>query len=72
MDIDIIETINALFDQIYNDMIEMKDTKEDINMEIYNNLMKKKKAVICTLALHPVNAKSIINSLTPKQYKIRS
>ena len=72
MEIDTVETINALFDQIYNDMLELKKSNDDINMEIYKNLMKKKKAVLCTLALNPVNTKSILNALTAKQYKISS
>ena len=70
LDIDVIETVNALFDQIYSDMIEM--IKDDKDLIVYNNLMKKKRAVLCTMALNPINTASIMNSLTPKKYKLRS
>lgn len=67
--IDIIETINELFEQIYTDII--LTSSSDDNREIYYNLMKKKRAVLCASACNPMNTYEILYQLTPKQYNLK-
>lgn len=76
IDMDVIETINELFNQIYNDMIAIIKTTPDVSEEaytkLYNNLMKKRRAMLCIAALNPVNTPHIITMITPKQYNLKS
>jgi len=76
IDIDIIETINELFNQIYTDIIAIikttPDISEEANTALYNNLMKKRRAMLCIAALNSVNTPHIITMLTPKQYNLKS
>jgi hypothetical protein len=71
--IDIIETINELFEQIYKELIvssAYNDTDNDETRNLYYNLMKKKRAVLCASACNPMNTSTLAYELTPKQYYI--
>jgi hypothetical protein len=76
IDMDVIETINELFNQIYTDMIAIIKTTPDVSeeayTELYNNLMKKRRAMLCIASLNPVNTSHIITMITPKQYNLKS
>jgi len=67
--IDVIETITELFEQIYRDIL-MSSAYNDDNRELYYNLMKKKRAVLCASACNPMNTEKLLYELTPKQYYI--
>lgn len=67
---DIIDTINELFNQMYNDInLIYHDTN---NKELYIYLMKKKHAVLCASASNPMNTKDVLDQLTTKQYILKS
>jgi len=67
--IDLIETINELFEQIYKEIL-ISSAYNDDTRELYFNLMKKKRAVLCASACNPMNTETLLYELTPKQYYI--
>lgn len=67
---DLIDTINELFDQIYNDICVSYHLEH--NQELHKYLMKKKHAVLCASASNPMNTKDVLNQLTTKQYTLKT
>lgn len=67
---DLIDTINDLFDQMYNDIIIIYNIND--NQKFHNYLMKKKHAVLCASASNPMNTKDVLNQLTSKQYVLKT
>jgi hypothetical protein len=65
MDIDIIETVNELFKDIYDDY---KNTSDDI---FYKNLMQKRIAILTIIASSPINIYDTLYALTPKDYLLK-
>jgi len=56
--IDLIETINELFEQIYKEIL-ISSAYNDDTRELYFNLMKKKRAVLCASACNPMNTETL-------------
>jgi len=69
---DIIDTINELFDQMYNDITLIYHDDNKNVKELYIYLMKKKHAVLCASASNPMNTQDVLNQLTTKQYVLKS
>jgi len=63
---DVIETVNALFEDIYKEYIIRLGSNSD--EELYKILMKKRRAVLCIIATNPINTENILYALTPKDY----
>ena len=54
---DVIETVNALFEDIYKEYIIRLGSNSD--EELYKILMKKRRAVLCIIATNPINTENI-------------
>jgi len=73
LELDIIETVDKLFNDIYKDFITIKEKIDtcDNNNEFYNKLMKTRVAVLCLIALNPINTCDTLYVLTPKDYLLK-
>jgi hypothetical protein len=71
--LDIIETIDKLFEDIYKDHISIvkSNSPTDNNEAFYTNLMKRRLAVLCVIALNPINTYETLYALTPKDYLLK-
>jgi hypothetical protein len=75
---DIIETIDDLFNQIYIEFIKVSYATSDniidstdINKKMHIYLMQKKREVLCASASNPMNTEAILYSLTAKRYNLK-
>jgi hypothetical protein len=71
--LDIIETIDKLFEDIYKDHLTIlkSDSFIDNNEVFYTNLMKRRLAILCIIALNPINTYDTLYALTPKDYLLK-